>query len=187
MDSIIKPRQRVTRFLGFLALLGALGIVVIHLAWGLPAASRADTSEAAPDSPRREADSPAISTIDSPSPTCYRPEPGTGTCYIQWDYLSVSAAPGANIITMTVSIDNRLRAYHAGFFQSSMFIPAQMMTPGYRVTCGTPGSGGLPDWGNIYPYQIRARDTTGLTAGNFGSVRCPADTVMLYLPVVVRP
>lgn len=187
MDSIIRPRKRVKHFLGFLALLVALGIIVIHLAWGLPAASRADSSEAAPDSPRQEADSPAISTIDSPSPTCYRPAPGTGACYIQWDYMFVTAASGANIITMTVSIDNHLRAYHAGFFQSSMFIPAEMTAPGYRVTCGKPGSGGLPDWGNIYPYQIRARDTTGLSAANFGSVRCPADTVMAYLPVVARP
>jgi hypothetical protein len=59
-----------------------------------------------------------------------------------------------------------------------------MTAPGYRVTCGLPGSGGLPDWGTIYPYQIRARDTAGLPAANSGSVRCPADTVTVYLPLV---
>jgi hypothetical protein len=187
MDPVIMPRKRVKNLLGFLVLLAALGIVIVHLAWGLPAASMADANEANSDLPRREADSPAISFIDSPSPTCYRPAPGTGACYIQWQYLSVTAAASSYIISMTVSIDDDLRAYHGGFFQTSMIIPAQMTAPGYRVTCGLPGSGGLPDWGNIYSYQIRARDTAGLSAANSGSVRCPADTVTIYLPIVMRP
>jgi hypothetical protein len=187
MDPIIMPHKRVKNLLGFLALLASLGIVIVHFAWGLPAASMVDANEANSDQPRREADSPAVSFIDSPSPTCYRPALGTGACYIQWEYLSVTAAAGANIISMTVSIDNELRAYHGGFFQTSMIIPAQMTASGYRVTCGLPGSGGLPDWGQNYSYQIRARDTAGLSAANSGSVRCPADTVTLYLPLVVRP
>jgi len=179
--------KRVKHLLGFLVLLTTLGIAVTYLVWGLPAVSMADAHLENAGLPQREVDAPAISFIDSPSPTCYLPAPGTGACYIQWEYLSVTAAAGSNIISMTVSIDNELRAYHGGFFQTSMFIPAQMTTPGYRVSCGRPGSGGLSDWGNIYPYQIRARDTAGLSAANSGSVRCPADTVTLYLPLVVRP
>jgi hypothetical protein len=181
------PHKRVKHLLGFLALLTALGIAVIYLAWGLPAASMANAGQANSGLPQREVDAPAISFIDSPSPTCHLPAPGTGACYIQWEYLSVTAAASSNIISMTVSIDNELRAYHGGFFQTSMFIPAQMTTPGYRVSCGWPGSGGVPGLGNIYPYQIRARDTAGLPATNSGSVRCPADTVTVNLPLVVRP
>jgi hypothetical protein len=187
MNPVNVPRKRAKNMLGFLALLAALSFVVLHLAWGLPGASMVDANEVNSDLPRREADSPAISFIDSPSPTCSRPAPGTGACYIQWQHLSVTAAAGSNIISMTVSIDNDMRAYHGGFFQTSMTIPAQMTAPGYRVTCGLPGSGGLSDWGNIYSYQIRARDTAGLSAANFGSVRCPADTVTVYLPLVMRP
>ena len=64
--------------------------------------------------------SPAISFIDSPSPTCYRSS--VGTCYLEWSYLSVSASPSQYIISMTVSINDRVLAYHAGFFQTSMYI-----------------------------------------------------------------
>ncbi len=181
------PRKRVKHLLGFLALLTTLGIAVTYLAWGLPAASMANASRANSGMPQREVDAPAISFIDSPSPTCYLPAPGTGACYIQWEYLSVTTAASSYIISMTVAIDGNLRAYHTGFFQTAMTIPAGMTTPGYKVTCGQPGSGGVPDWGKIYTYQIRARDTAGLSAINYGSVRCPADTVTLYLPIVRRP
>lgn len=187
MEPVTMPRKRVKQLLGFLALLTTLGIAVIYLAWGLPAASMAGANEENAGLPQREVDAPAISFIDSPSPTCYLPAPGTGVCYIQWEYLFVSTAAGSSIISMTVSIDNDLRAYHGGFFQAEMLIPAGMTAPGYQVTCGRPGSGGLPDWGNIYPYQIRARDTAGLAAMNSGSVRCPADTATIHLPFVIRP
>jgi hypothetical protein len=180
-------RKRVKHLPGFLVLLTTLGIAASYLVCQLPAASLADASPANSGLPQREDDAPAISIIDSPSPTCYLPAPGTGACYIQWEYLSVTAAASSNIISMTVSIDNELRAYHGGFFQTSMSIPAQMTAPGYRVTCGLPGSGGLPGWGTIYPYQIRARDTAGLPAANSGSVRCPADTVTVFLPLVGKP
>lgn len=176
--------KKVKGILGFLGLLAALGLIAIPLTPELQTAPLVNATQENTDMPRREVDSPAISFIDSPSPTCYLPAPGTGACYMQWEYLSVTAAAGSNIISMTVSIDNNIRAYHAGFFQSAMTIPAQMTAPGYRVTCGLPGSGGIPGWGHTYPYQIRARDTAGLSATNFGTVRCPADTVTIYLPVV---
>lgn len=180
------PRKRWKHLLSFLVPLAALGIVVLHLHWGLQAAPMADAKETNAVLPRGDVDSPAVSSIDSPSPTCYLPEPGTGACYIQWEYLSVTAAPSSYVISMTVSIDDDLRAYHAGFFQTTMIIPAQMTAPGYRVVCGLPGSGGLPGWGKTYDYEIRARDTAGLSAANPGSVLCPADTVKVYLPIVVR-
>jgi hypothetical protein len=126
-----------------------------------------------------------ISFIDSPSPTCSRPNPGTGACYIQWEYLSVTAGPGAYVISMTVAIDGRPRAYHAGFFQTSMVIPGDMAKPGYQVTCGLPGSEPDP-WGHTYTYTIRARETTGLAAMNTGSITCPADATHAYVPIIQK-
>ena len=180
------PRERVSELLGSLVLSAVLGMAVFHLAWGLQAAPMADAKDTNAVWPPEEVDSPAISSIDSPSPTCYLPVPGTGACYIRWGQLSVTTAGSSYIISMTVSIDNDLRAYHSGFFQTTMTIPAQMTAPGYRVVCGLPGSGGLPGWGKAYSYAIRARDTAGLSAASFGSVRCPADTVKVYLPIVRR-
>jgi hypothetical protein len=103
----------------------------------------ADANEANSGLPQREADAPAISFIDSPSPTCYLPAPGTGACYIQWEYLSVTAAAGANIISMTVSIDNELRAYHGGFFQTSMIHSGPDDRPGIPGDLRPAGERGL--------------------------------------------
>ena len=135
----------------------------------------------------RSVDSPAISFIDSPNATCYLPTPGTGACYISWGYIYVTAGSGQYIITTTVAIDGDLRAYHAGFFQNSMYIPGDMTAPGFRVTCGMPGDGGIATLGNSYDYTIRARETGGLTAANYGAVFCPADVVTVYLPLARRP
>lgn len=178
-------QKRLNVLIGSLALAGVMGILVVRIALGSQAAQVTPTP---PALPYREAgngiDSPAISFIDSPSATCSRPAAGTGACYIEWNYLSVTAASGSYVISMTVSIDDQMRAYHSGFFQTSMYIPGDMTAPGYKVSCGTPGSGGKPDWGKSYTYTIRARETGGLTAANHGSVTCPADIVMIYLPLV---
>ena len=146
------------------------------------------------DSTRRESDgasfpnadplAPLISFIDSPSATCYLPVPHTNACYIQWQYLNVTASTSQYIISMTVSISNEIRAYYSGFFQTSMYIPGDMQSPGFRVACGEPGSGGKPEFGMAYPYIVRARETGGLKAANYGTVYCPADTIRLYLPIV---
>ncbi len=157
---------------------------------GLPDIEAATASQTTPGLPdlenSRDAESPTISFIDSPSATCYLPTPGTGSCYIQWNYMYVTAASGSYIISATISIDNRLRAYHAGFFQTAMYIPGDMMDPGFRVTCGELGSGGNPLLGKMYAYTIRARETTGNSSANYGSVTCPADLARIYLPVLPK-
>lgn len=137
---------------------------------------------------RREADGEplAISAIDSPSPTCYRPVAGTGACYIQWNYMYVTASASSYVISMTVAIDNRIRSYHSGFFQASMYLDQALFRKGFRVVCGFPGSGGSPEMGKSYSYTVRARDAAGTSAANFGSVICPADVVKVYLPIIVR-
>jgi hypothetical protein len=128
--------------------------------------------------------SPAISFIDSPSATCYRAS--VGTCYIGWSYLSVSASTSQYIISMTVSIDDRIRAYHSGFFQTSMYIPGDMLGSGFKVACGWPGASGVPGLGYTHNYVIRAAETGGLKSANYGTVTCPADKGVVFLPFVTR-
>lgn len=126
--------------------------------------------------PLGEADGggPRISNIDSPTPSCYQPDVGSNVCYINWYYLSVNAAPATSMLTMTVTL-NAVGpiAHHQGFFQSSFFVPGQMFGQGFRVECGPTGAGGNPTLGNAYGYSIRARDSNGQIAGNFGTIFCP--------------
>lgn len=131
-----------------------------------------------------EVNAPAITAINSPSATCSNLTPGTGVCAISWQYLSVTAASSSYIISMTVAIDNQIRAYHSGFFQTSMYIPGDMMGDGFQVVCGYPQ--GSTGFGNSYSYAIRARETAGPSAANFGSVTCPADIAKIYLPAVLK-
>jgi len=120
---------------------------------------------------------PDISFIDNPTAQCYRPEQYTNDCYIRWQYLNVTAGSSQYIISMTVSIDNHMRAYYAGFFQTAMYVPQDMQKPGFRVACGLAGVSGKPNLGQAYSYTIRARETGGLKSANYGTVYCPADVV----------
>jgi hypothetical protein len=116
---------------------------------------------------------PDIGFIDSPTAVCYQPVPGQDTCYINWYYLSVSASPNY-IISMTVKLNAfGIAARSSGFFQTSMYIPYNMLGQGFKVACGPKGAGGNPDLGNAYSYTIRARDSAGLSSANYGTVYCP--------------
>ncbi len=174
-----------------LLLTAAMGLVVARATLGAQVTPQEPPGVAGglqhPEDAANVPQSPTISSIDSPSPICYRPIAGTGACYIQWSYLHVTAGSGAYVISMTVAIDDDVRAYSSGFFQTSMTLPGAMMGPGFKVTCGTEGSGGTPGWGRSYAYTIRARETGGLAAANYGTVTCPADTVRIFLPLSLKP
>ncbi len=117
---------------------------------------------------------PAIGFIDSPSATCYQPNAARDECRLTWYYLSVDAIPNY-IITMTLSLNDRGPVAHSqGFFQTSMYIPYSMLGDGIQVACGELGAGGNPELGNAYAYTIRARDSAGLKAANYGTTYCPA-------------
>lgn len=126
------------------------------------------------DSQIGEPKQPNISYIDSPSATCYQPDPGRDVCKLTWYYLSVSASPNY-MITMTLSLNNNGPVAHTqGFFQTSMYIPYNMLGEGVQVACGPLGAGGNPQLGNAYGYTIRARDSAGLSSANYGTAYCPA-------------
>lgn len=123
---------------------------------------------------------PAISFIDSPTAECYGPLEELDVCYVQWGMLNVSASPSQYIERMTVMIDGRMRAYYGGFFQTSMTVTPSMHPAGFKVRCGTAGAGGNPEFGFQYAYTIRARETGGLTAANYGTAICPAESRLLF-------
>ncbi len=119
---------------------------------------------------------PAISFIDSPSATCYQPDPAVDDCYLNWYYMSVDANPNY-MITMTVMLNSVGPVAHMqGFFQTSMYAPYSMFGRGFKVACGAPGAGGNPQLGNAYAYTIRARDSAGLGSANYGTTYCPPYT-----------
>jgi hypothetical protein len=118
-----------------------------------------------------------IGFIDSPTATCYQPDHRVDECFINWYYLSVSAAPNYMINMWVTLNDIGGVAIYQGFFQTSMYAPYNMHDRGFRVACGplVPGDPGVtPDHGNTYGYAVRARDSAGLSSANYGTVYCPA-------------
>ncbi len=169
----------------FAATFAAIGVVLGQTPVGPIVLSRETQSEStreiiadeivAPEA-IAEPQQPTIGFIDSPSATCYIPDPGQDSCYINWYYLSVDASPNY-MITMTATINNIGPVAHVqGFFQTSMYIPYNMLGQGIKVPCGSLGAGGDPQLGNAYAYTIRARDSAGLSSANYGTVYCPAST-----------
>jgi hypothetical protein len=123
-----------------------------------------------------EGGAPLISFIDSPTVSCYQPDPAQDACFINWYYMSVSADPNYMIaMTTTINAVGTVARYH-GFFQTSMYVPFGMHGQGFRVPCGELGSGGNPQLGNAYPWSIAARDSNNLKSTNYGTVYCPAFT-----------
>lgn len=170
--------------LAVIALAMAANALVVHASKGSSPIVISEGTDQIRREIQADGESPNISFIDSPGPTCYRAS--VGTCYLQWSYLSVSASTSQYIISMTLSIDGRIRAYHAGFFQTSMYIPYDMLTPGFKVACGWRGASGVPGLGYSYDYVIRAAETGGLKSANYGTVTCPADVGTVFMPIVLR-
>jgi hypothetical protein len=123
-----------------------------------------------------DGEAPEISFIDSPSATCFQPDPNEDVCWVNWYYTSVDGGSNYMICmyTMLNAVGKVTRTQ--GFFQTSMYIPYNMYEKGFRVPCGALGSGGEPNLGAAYAYTIRARDSAGLSSANYGTVYCPAYT-----------
>ena len=118
----------------------------------------------------------AISFIDSPTATCYQPDPAQDVCFVNWYYMAVDASPNY-VIWMQAELNaiGKVGRYQ-GFFQTSMYVPYNMHGQGFKVACGALGAGGDPELGNAYAYTLRARDSADLGAANYGTVYCPAFT-----------
>lgn len=166
-------------------LLGGITLTLIQVAQGQGATTAKLMSRETQGESVREIEAPAevdgalqpnIGFIDSPSATCYQPDPGQDVCRLTWYYLSVSASPNY-MITMTLSLNNKGPIAHTqGFFQTSMYVPYNMLGDGVKVACGPAGAGGNPTLGNAYAYTVRARDSAGLSSANYGKAFCPPYT-----------
>ncbi len=127
--------------------------------------------------PKAGEEAPQIGFIDSPTSTCYQPDPAADVCYINWYYLAVDASPNYMIcMEVTINAIGKVSASR-GFFQTSMYVPYNMHYRGFKVQCGPLGGGGDPNRGNAYAYTIRAQDSASLKSANYGTVYCPA-----YIP-----
>lgn len=191
IEQLIAPGARFTR-IGIAALTAAFGLAVVVGLWAVVSAraqggpQETQTQSGDPSLQRvrdTSDDAPEISFIESPSPTCVKPVQTSGYCYIEWNYLYVEASPSQYVISMTVAIDNRMRAYYSGFFQTNMYVPYDLQPEGFQVYCGPLGSGGQPGLGSLHSYTISARETGGLKSTNYGQVICPAGIFQLYLPI----
>lgn len=171
--------------------LRSLGRVLLIVLAGLllmasPVVRAAEPSPLATPQPNRTEAASGISFIESPSATCVVLKQGSGACTINWSYLYVTSDTGY-MLNMLIKINSKIVAYHQGFFQTYFYIDGAMYGDGFRVPCGLPGEGGTPELGRVYSYEIRATATGPLSAVNYGSVTCPADTVRSNLPVLVKP
>lgn len=140
-------------------LLGATTVSLIQIARGQETGDSRHLHSETQGESRRELETlppgadpqqPNIGFIDSPSATCYQPDATRDECYLTWYYMSVDATPNY-MITMTLSLNsNNDRLSHTqGFFQTSMYIPYNMLGQGFQVACGPLGAGGKPQLGNI--------------------------------------
>lgn len=84
----------VAAFFGLIQVARSQGVV-------LPDGSTLVSSETSGDT-RREivapagtdvSEAPNIGFIDSPTATCYKPDPAVNECYVNWYYLNVDASP----------------------------------------------------------------------------------------------
>ena len=174
-----RDRRGRFRWLPLLLLVAAAGMLLPRLSAALRGTLPWSTGSAHRETSASPG-APSISFIDSPTAECYGPLEELDVCYVQWGLLDVSASPSQYIERMTVTIDGRIRAYYGGFFQTSMTVTPSMHPPGFKVRCGGAGAGGDPEFGFQYAYTIRAKETGGLTATNYGTAICPAETRLLF-------
>ena len=119
---------------------------------------------------------PNIGFIDSPSATCYQPDPSQNNCYISWYYLSVDASPNY-MITMTAVLNNFGPVVNTqGFFQTSMYVPYSMLGQGFKVPCGSPGAGGDPAQSNPHRQETVDRKPARHSDRSDRSLRRPRGT-----------
>lgn len=159
----------------------ALTLILLLVSWGGADARRPRTSACgAPDRPD-------ISLITSRTPSCYRPQGRSTVCLVNWGSIQVSTVSPQTIVSMTLTIDNLVRANYQGYFQSAMNIVPRFHGDGFQVPCGQAGVDGTPGVGHRYEWSLRALDSEGLKANNEGTVTCPAlGTTHVFLPTVRR-
>lgn len=132
----------------------------------------AHPQESQGETARASASPQSLGFIDTASSHCYQPNPARNECYVNWLYHQVASSTYMKFLR--VAIDGRIVSNAQGFFQNNLYLPQPMSGNGFRVACGTLGSGGDPALGRAYDFTISAEDVDGLTASNSGRIYCPA-------------
>lgn len=131
--------------------------------------------------------SPDISNLVTLTPNCYKTHLRSDTCYVSWYRMTVQTTAPARMRSLTITIDGKLRANFQGFFQSSFTLVQGIFNPGFQVSCGSEGSGGVAGMGRTYNYTIYAVDSNSSSISNTGNVVCPANNLLrTYLPVIKK-
>ena len=128
-------------------------------------------------------------TIKMSNPSCVQSQPAAASCSIVIGNLS---ANGSDISFSRVEllVDNKLRMYMAGFFESSAYFTYSMVPDAFTVSCGGPNASGNPNYGKSYLVTANAYMADGTSASNTMNVFCPAFVVQAtnptktYLPTI---
>ncbi len=155
--------RKITMPLALAVLLLATAFVAIGVAWGQGSGPQIVNRETQGDSVREitsppddgnAPQQPNIGFIDSPSATCYQPDPTQNICYVSWYYLSVNASPNY-MITMTAFLNDFGPVAHTqGFFQTSMYVPYNMLGQGIKVPAALPARAAIRNWAKPTPIPF---------------------------------
>lgn len=130
-------------------------------------------------------DQPDVASLSATMPTCMQPDPAENVCYLNWNNFFAQAVSGHYMRSITLTIDDRVRAFYLGFFETYLYVDDLQHTPGLKVPCGGFGTGGNPSVGAVHTFSIRAEDTGGYVSTLYGSVACPG-VRLVFLPLVLR-
>jgi hypothetical protein len=157
--------------------LAATGAVLAQAAMP-PAQQAADAPwvlELSGDMQRTRTQPQALGFIATESPHCIQLDPAVDACYINFQFNGVSSDQYVTEFTVAVNGLIAMRAY--GFFQGAFSLPRNSLGDlGLRVACGRTGASGDADplVGLRHPFTIRAKDSAGQNAANYGAIGCPA-------------
>jgi hypothetical protein len=117
------------------------------------------------------------------NPSCVQQNPASGMCSIQFDSLSASGSD-PSFSRVELLADGKLRAYMAGFFETSAYMSYSMFPGGLQVACGAPGAGGSSGFGKAYSITANAYMADGSSSSDSANVLCPAFDGKTYAPLI---
>ncbi len=137
--------RKITMPLALAVLLLATAFIAIGVAWGQGSGPQIVNHETQGDSVREITAPPDSRSTRSAQHRLHRftqrhllpARPTQNICYVSWYYLSVNASPNY-MITMTAFLNDFGPVAHTqGFFQTSMYVPYNMLGQGVKVACGS--------------------------------------------------
>lgn len=130
---------------------------------------------------------PETDDMYSMTPHCYKLQPRTDICYINWYDMAVQVEDPISITSITIKIDGKMRANYQGFFQSNAYISNKVNGLGFQVSCGYEGADGYAGLGYRHTYAISYVNSLENGELHTGSALCPANNLLpVYLPLLSK-